>query len=59
VTYEDQWKCRVCRVGQVVPSLARDCERRHGVDPKGLDDPVKMVALCSGVGVPEEGAEVA
>lgn len=51
--YEDQWYCRVCKVGRVVPVLARDCERSHGIPLEALDDPEMMASLCSGVGASE------
>lgn len=59
MNYEDQWTCRVCKDDKAVPSLARDCERDHGVPSEVLDDPAMMTSLCSGVGTsPEVGTQV-
>jgi len=29
---EDPWRCRLCGIAYPVPSMARDCERRHETD---------------------------
>lgn len=26
---DDPWRCRLCGLAYPVPSMARDCERRH------------------------------
>ena len=26
---DDPWRCRLCGIAYSVPSMARDCERRH------------------------------
>ena len=30
LTRANQWTCRICGKGWVVPELARDCERKDG-----------------------------
>ena len=29
VMIEDPWRCRLCGLAYPIPSMARDCERRH------------------------------